>query len=434
MSDNVILELDLDQVIADPNNVRRRMDLTSLRELAASIKSAGQLQPGSVQANGDGKYHVVSGHRRLAALILLAEEGVPNVKFRAEVVTPESEMEVRRAQLIENIQRQDLDPVDEALGYKELAAAGLKVKDIGAMVGKAQSHISKRMALLKLSETVHRAIRDGYLGLDDAYQLSKFAHYEAEVDALVTRYTDEKRPVPSDVIERLGEKLEFAERRIALIKNLEDRGVMVQDPSTIDTKILERLEVIPADELPEASFNEDDVVTVELPSYGHPKITRWGPRVGKTKGSEGTDKEEQAREARRVEKEAKLDRLQQAQLACRRPSKSDVASLAFVALAHNSAYGADAKDVVNILVLEPKTRVEKRPDRDGNQVEKDVPDWHGTLHDVLRNEEIPVHRVALAHLLAPWVRDGSPAGRMRDHMPLAAAIGDWMADRTQAEG
>jgi ParB family chromosome partitioning protein len=429
-----LIEIELDQVVPDDNNVRRRMDLSSLRELAASIKVAGQLTPAQVQRNGDGKYHLISGHRRLAAMILLADDpDAPPFKLRAEVVEVTSEMQVRQSQLIENIQRQDLDPIDEANGYRQLQDAGLKVKDVAGLVGKAQSHVSKRLSLLKLPESIYGAIRDGYLGLDAAYQLSKYAHYTAEVETLVLRFADEKRNVPDHVIEQLGEKLEFAERRVSLIKALEDRKIQVQDPSTIDTKTMERIEVIPADELPDAVFTEDDIVTVELPAYGHPKITRWGPRHGTVAKGENSSAEEAAKEGRKLEKEARLDRLQRAQVACRRPAKGQVADLAMAAIAYGHTTMADAKDVLNILVIEPQTRVEKVNDRDGNQVEKDRADWIGTLRKIQQDAEVPAHRLALAHLLAFWVRDGNPQPRMREYMPVAAAIGDWMDERTKVE-
>ena len=424
MSDPTMVIVKSGDLVPDETNLRQIVSVPELRELATSIDSSGILQPLRVFPNGDGTFHIISGHRRWAAVRLL-EEADPNkvIGIPVMVVPFDSTDKVKIEQLIENIQRSDLDPIEEAFGFQALQDAGRKIKDIVALVGKSQSHISKRLALLKLPEVCWKALRDGYLGLDEAYQLSKFAHYTAEVEAMVGRYVDEKRHVNAKSIDELGQKLEKAEQRMRIIKVLEERGVMVQDVTTIDTKTLERIEVIEPDELPDAVFTDADIVTVELPSYGFPKVTRWGERV---KGStEPSNSQLAERERNKALRDAKMVRLENAQLVARRPAKGAVGELLAVWVATQFSQN-DAKTICQILVLEPRTKVEKAMDKDGNEVEKEVNDWAGTLKDEISDGSVSPHRAALAVLLTHWVNQGPATKEVRRWNPAYAALSDYV--------
>jgi ParB/RepB/Spo0J family partition protein len=429
MSDPTMIVLGHEDLIPDPDNLRTVVSRVALQELAASIASSGVLQPLRVYAdnNGEvGKYHIIAGHRRYAAVGMLADEG-KKVPVPCMVVEFNSIDRVRADQLVENIQRADLDPVDEALGYQALQDTGRKIKDIVILVGKSQSHISKRLALLKLPKVCHKAVRDELLGLDEAYQLSRFAQYQVEIEALVGQFVEEKRKIRAIDVEGMAEKLEKAEQRMRLLKVLEDRGVEVVDVTVIDTKLLERAETFDAEELAEAAFLADDIVTLEMPAYGFPRITRWTPRV---KGAtEPTDAQVRERDAKRREREQKQARLEQAQLIARRPAKGPVGELLAVVAAHEGHYDW-AKDVLQILVVEPEVKVETKIDKEGNSVEKDVPDWTGTLHRALANGELPFHRVALAYLLARWVKDGPPSKSRITVDPGYAAVSAYVDNQT----
>lgn len=429
MSDQTMLVLNHEDLIPDATNLRERVSLPELRELAVSIGNEGVLQPIRVYADDNGqagKYHIISGHRRWAAVGILKDEGT-DVGIPAVVVPFDSMDAVKVQQLIENIQRADLDPIDEAKGYAALQDNDRKVKDIVKLVGKSQAHVSKRLALLKLPKVVHQAIRMDLCGLDTAYQLSKFAQYQQEIEDLVTSYIEDKRQVDDNAVERLGQNLEKAERRMNLLKILEGRGVEVVDVGTIDTKTLERIEVIDADELPEAAFGEDDIVTLEMPSYGFPKITRWGVKVkGRT---EKTDAELKERDAKRTEREAKAARLEQAQLLARRPAKGAVGELAVINMANN-IYGDQAKTVLQILVIEPDITMGKKGNKDGDQVDVEIPDFIGTVVRIVKEAEVPLHRVALAVMLARFVHQGPPSATSRTHDPAFAAVADFIDNQS----
>lgn len=424
------LTVNYDDLIPDPDNLRRRVSVPELRELATSIATRGVLQPLRVYADGNGaagKFHIIAGHRRWAAVGMLRDEQSIEVGLPIVVVPFDSMDGVKADQLVENIQRSDLDPVEEGEGYRYLQDAGRKVKDIVALVGKSQSHVSKRLALLKLPKSVHAAMRADLIGLEEAYQLSKFAQYAVEIDAVIEQCVSEKRHVTEYEIERLGDRLEKAEQRQRILSILEDRGIEVVDADTIDTKTLERTETFGFDELPEAAFADDDIVTVEMPAYGYPKITRWGTRV---KGStEPTDSQKRERERKRTEREARLARLETAQSLARRPAKSGVAELAFLNLAH-SVYDSEAKAVCEILVLDPVMKEGTRQDKEGNEVATEAADWGATLRQALEKEDIPAHRIALASLLATWVAQGPATKDSRRYRPAYTAVSDFVDNQT----
>jgi ParB family transcriptional regulator, chromosome partitioning protein len=147
-----ILELPLRVLAEHPDNVRS--DLGDLTELVASVQAQGILQPLLVTRGNAGQYVVIGGHRRLAAAAQAGLTRVP-VMLRSNLTGTDAV----EAMLVENLQRAALDPIDEAMAYRQLLEAGRTQTDIAAAVGKAQGHISQRLALLHLTPAEQQAIR-----------------------------------------------------------------------------------------------------------------------------------------------------------------------------------------------------------------------------------------------------------------------------------
>jgi ParB family chromosome partitioning protein len=156
----------LDKLRANPNQPRKYFGEAELAELADSIRDHGILEPLIVEDAGDGFYTVVAGERRLRAALLAGLAEVP-VLLRA--FTDEERMEVT---LIENVQRTDLNPIEEASAYKQLMdLTGLSQDEMAAKVGKNRSTVANALRLLKLPQDMREALTQGRLSAGHARAL-----------------------------------------------------------------------------------------------------------------------------------------------------------------------------------------------------------------------------------------------------------------------
>ncbi|MEO7915347.1 MAG: ParB/RepB/Spo0J family partition protein, partial [Novosphingobium sp.] len=132
-----------------PDQPRRRFDETALDELAASIAARGVIQPVIVRPNGVGHYQLVAGERRWRAAQRASLHEIP------AIIRDLTEREVMALALIENLQREDLNPIEEARAYHRLAEGeGLTQAEIARMVDKSRSHVANFQRLLSLPEPV----------------------------------------------------------------------------------------------------------------------------------------------------------------------------------------------------------------------------------------------------------------------------------------
>lgn len=152
------VEVPLAKIVPNPNQPRRDFDEEKLDELADSIKKNGLIQPIVVRKHGIG-YEIIAGERRYQASKRAGLERVP------VIVKDVDDAEMYRLALIENIQRDDLNPIEEAKGYKTLIAMnGVKsLGDLSELVSKSRSSISNIIRLLKLPEEVQNMVSDGRL-------------------------------------------------------------------------------------------------------------------------------------------------------------------------------------------------------------------------------------------------------------------------------
>lgn len=159
-------ECPVEEILPSPEQPRKLFDKEGLEELAASIREQGVIQPLIVRPMEAGKYELIAGERRLRAAKLAGLATVPVVCNQA---VPEKVFELA---LIENIQREDLNPIEEALAYRELQEKyGLTQELIAQRVGKNRSSVANSLRLLGLSEEIRGDIIEGRLSMGHARAL-----------------------------------------------------------------------------------------------------------------------------------------------------------------------------------------------------------------------------------------------------------------------
>ncbi len=135
--------------------IRQTIDKEPLEELAASIALHGILQPLVVETGAEGRYKLQIGKRRIAAAKMVGLEKVPALILE-NPLSSENSLAMR---LVENLHRENLDPIDEAEAYSTLREMGTKVSEIARLVGKDRPYVSHSMRLLKLHPKVRQAVR-----------------------------------------------------------------------------------------------------------------------------------------------------------------------------------------------------------------------------------------------------------------------------------
>ncbi len=152
-----VLEIALDRIGRNPNQPRTAFGEEQLGELAASIAVHGILQPVVVRPLADGSYELIAGERRLRAARIAGLETVPAIL--RDTADAETSLELA---LIENIQRENLNPIETALAYRELIDRfGLTHEAVARQVGKSRVAVSNALRLLELASETRQAIVDG---------------------------------------------------------------------------------------------------------------------------------------------------------------------------------------------------------------------------------------------------------------------------------
>lgn len=159
--------LDPRAIAESPFNPRKTFDPAKLAELAESIKAVGILQPILVRPVGKG-FEAVFGHRRLRAAILAGVRPIP------AMVQALSDSQAARLQALENLQREDLDPIEEAQGYLDLITVHCLTKqDMAEHIGKSRTHIYSQLKLLDLCFEARELVRQGLLPKELAIEVAR---------------------------------------------------------------------------------------------------------------------------------------------------------------------------------------------------------------------------------------------------------------------
>ncbi len=175
--DGAALEIDIDLISPNPKQPRRAFSDEALQSLAESIRQYGLIQPVVVQKKG-GAYELIAGERRLRAAKLCGLTKIPAV---VRDCAPQASAELA---LIENLQREDLDPVEEASAYRALIQEfGLTQEQAAEKVGRSRVHVSNMMRLLQLPEEIQQYLIDGVLSIGQARPLLQLKARQAQLEA-----------------------------------------------------------------------------------------------------------------------------------------------------------------------------------------------------------------------------------------------------------
>src|SRR6056297_3427319 len=155
-----IVELDIESIEVNPFQPRTNFNEESLKELASSIRELGVIQPITVRKMDFNTYQLVSGERRYRASKMLGIETIPSY---IRIANDQESLEMA---LVENIQRQDLDPIEVALSYQRLIdEIDLTQEEMSERIGKNRSTIANYLRLLKLDPIIQTGMRDGFMGM-----------------------------------------------------------------------------------------------------------------------------------------------------------------------------------------------------------------------------------------------------------------------------
>ncbi|MEI7723757.1 MAG: ParB/RepB/Spo0J family partition protein [Bacteroidota bacterium] len=158
-----IAQIRVDQIEPNPFQPRVHFNENELRELAASIQEHGIIQPLTIRKIGHNKYQLISGERRLKASML---SGLSQVPAYIRLANDEQMLEMA---LVENIQREDLNPLEIAISFQRLLEeCRIKQEDLSQKVGKDRSTISNYIRLLKLPTEIQVAVRDNLISMGHA--------------------------------------------------------------------------------------------------------------------------------------------------------------------------------------------------------------------------------------------------------------------------
>ncbi|GGD03097.1 ParB/RepB/Spo0J family partition protein [Hyunsoonleella pacifica] len=172
-----IVELDIASIEVNPFQPRTNFSEESLQELASSIRELGIIQPITVRKLEFNKYQLVSGERRYRASKLV---GLQTIPAYIRIANDQESLEMA---LVENIQRQDLDPIEIALSYQRLIdEINLTQEQMSERVGKKRSTIANYLRLLKLDPIIQTGMRDGFISMGHGRALISVENQSEQLD------------------------------------------------------------------------------------------------------------------------------------------------------------------------------------------------------------------------------------------------------------
>lgn len=259
-------DMELGKIFANPNQPRKNFDEQALRELSDSIKKHGVIMPIVVNDNGDGTYMIIAGERRFRATKLAGLKTIP------VVIRKYTEREIKEISLIENLQREDLNPIEAAVAMKQLMVDYKLTQDeLAERIGKSRPAIANTLRLLTLTPEVIMMVSEGKLSAghartlvplaaEDQVQFAKDAiksassvrELEKKVRAfnippeLLDERKKKKRALASIELKDLVERMRFAFRtKVSLIGNDKKGRIYIDYYSRDDLdRIAEILDII----------------------------------------------------------------------------------------------------------------------------------------------------------------------------------------------
>ena len=203
-TENVVVEMDIGKIQLSGTNPRKPLDKDGLKDLTGSIGQFGVIQPLIVRKKGKG-HELVAGERRLKAAKLAGLKTVP------VIVRDLDDIEALAVQLAENLDREDLDPLEEARGFGQLEEAGWTQDQIGERFGLSQGQVSNRGRLLNLPEKLHDIISRGIITPGHAKQLLRLKTKKEQVEIAKELTSYQSRPSVEETKRVVDRRLRRAE-------------------------------------------------------------------------------------------------------------------------------------------------------------------------------------------------------------------------------
>ena len=223
-----IVEIDISELRPNPYQPRKEFDPEKLTELAVSIKEHGIIQPIIVKKSVKG-YEIIAGERRYRASKLAGLDKVP------AIVRPFTDEQMAEISLLENIQRENLNPIEEALAYKQLLEKShMTHENLSTKAGKSRSYITNVIGLLRLPSEVQELVSKGKISMGHARALSKLESDE-EIIRLAHKIDEENITVRD--VEDISSK---EEKKVKITKKVDNNDYKyVEDllRDKLDTKI-----------------------------------------------------------------------------------------------------------------------------------------------------------------------------------------------------
>lgn len=209
------VELPLEDIIPDPNQPRKNFDEAKLRELAESIRQHGLLQPILVRPLKGGKFELVHGERRWRACKIA---GKTTIQAEVRNVGDREKIEI---QLVENLQRRDLNPIEEAETFQRLIDEfGYTHEELGNRIGKSRGYVTNKLRLLKLSPEVQEEVRKGNIS-------------EGHARATLSLKPNEQKKITREIIDK-GLKVRETEQ---LVRNFREGNNVSRETFGTSTKV-----------------------------------------------------------------------------------------------------------------------------------------------------------------------------------------------------
>jgi ParB family chromosome partitioning protein len=228
-------EVDVDQILPNEHQPRHGFEDARLDELAQSIKSNGVIQP-IVVRKVDGGYRIIAGERRWRAA---QRAGLVRVPVVIKDVGPGSAAQLLEMALVENIQREDLNPIDQAAAYEKLSTDfSMTQEEIAAAVGKDRSSVANHMRLLNLPQEVRAEVAAGRLSMGHARALIAIADEGSQRQIardVIARNLSVRET--EAMVKRIGREPAAAERRAPAATDVHTRAAEEKLRMTLGTRV-----------------------------------------------------------------------------------------------------------------------------------------------------------------------------------------------------
>lgn len=226
-----VTEIEIEKIKPNPNQPRKNFDLEALNELASSIKTHGIVQPIVVNDLGNGNYMIIAGERRWRAANICGLKTVP------AVIRKYTDKQVKEISIIENLQREDLNPVEAARAIKELMDEyGLTQDAVAERIGKSRPAVANTLRLLSLYPDVLKMVEEGKISAGHARCLVAVENRDNQIK-LANAVVQKNLSVRD--LEKAVKNLENPQRRqiVSQEQSLELKELIIQMQKTFATKV-----------------------------------------------------------------------------------------------------------------------------------------------------------------------------------------------------